>query len=110
MSSTKIKESRFELLKIIAMLMITSHHFVTKNVFNVDKDLVGLDSSRVFLQFIDNHAFIGNNLFFTVSAWFLCKHVETFDSRKTFRRVCGMEKIMLFYSIGIPVFICFYLY
>ena len=57
---TKTKQSNFELLKVLAMLMIVSHHLVTLNAFNVDTDLVGLDRSRVFLQLIGNYAFIGN--------------------------------------------------
>ena len=64
MDNKKQKTSQFELLKIVAMLMIVSHHLVTKNAFNVDADMVGLEPSRVFLQLIGNHAFVGNNLFF----------------------------------------------
>lgn len=103
MGNKKRKASQFELLKIVAMLMIVSHHLVTKNAFNVDTDMVGLDPSRVFLQLIGNHAFVGNNLFFMVSAWFLSTHVETFNLHTTIKRVWNIDKVMLFYSIGIPV-------
>ena len=103
MDNKKRKASQFELLKIVAMLMIVSHHLVTKNAFNVDTDMVGLDPSRVFLQLIGNHAFVGNNLFFMVSAWFLSTHVETFNLHTTIKRVWNIDKVMLFYSIGIPV-------
>lgn len=100
---TKTKQSNFELLKVLAMLMIVSHHLVTLNAFNVDTDLVGLDRSRVFLQLIGNHAFIGNNLFFMISAWFLCLNIETSDFKRTVGRIWRIEQIMLFYSIFIPV-------
>ena len=63
-----VKESNFELVKILAMLMIVCHHLVTQNAFNIDTDLTGINPSRVFLQLIGNHAFVGNNLFFMVSA------------------------------------------
>lgn len=50
--------------EIVATVMIISHHFVAKNAFNVDTDDSGLTINKLFLQFISNHAFIGNNLFF----------------------------------------------
>ena len=99
----KFKETRYEFLKVVAMLMIVSHHLVTQNIFNIDIELKGLDPSRVFLQLMGNHAFIGNNLFFMISAWFLCKHSEHFSIKKTAKRIWNIEKIMLFYSIGIPL-------
>lgn len=99
----KVKESNFELVKIVAMLMIVCHHLVTQNAYNIDTELVGLNGSRVFLQLIGNHAFIGNNLFFMVSAWFLCTKVEAFQLKTTVCRIWSLEKVMLFYSIGIPL-------
>lgn len=35
------RQSNFELLRIIAMLMIVAHHFVAKNAFNVDTEIIG---------------------------------------------------------------------
>lgn len=70
-------------------------------------ELVGLNGSRVFLQLIGNHAFIANNLFFMVSAWFLCTKMETFSVRKTASRIWHLEKVMFFYSIGIPLVFMF---
>ena len=101
----KVKQSNFELLKVVAMLMIVCHHLITQNAFNIDTQLTGLNISRVFLQLIGNHAFVGNNLFFMVSAWFLCTRTETFQLKKTVSRIWSLEKVMLFYSIGIPVVI-----
>ena len=103
MDNKKQKTSRFERLEIVAMLRIVSHHCVTKNAFNGDTDMAGLEPSRVFLQLIGNHAFVGNNLFFMVSAWFLSTHVETFNLHTTIKRVWNIDKVMLFYSINIPV-------
>ena len=97
------KDTNFELLKVFAMLMIVCHHLITKNAYNIDVELTGLDESRLFLQLIGNHAFIGNNLFFMVSAWFLCTKTESSVINNTINRVWKLEKVMLFYSIGIPL-------
>ena len=67
----KNKEANFQLLKIAAMLMIVSHHIVAKNMLNVDTQIVGITMNKLALQVLGNNAFIGNNLFFLVSAWFL---------------------------------------
>lgn len=99
----KVKLSNFELLKVVAMLMIVCHHLITQNAFNIDTQLTRLNASRMFCQFIGNHAFVGNNLFFMMSAWFLCTTTETFQFKKTVSRIWSLEKVMLFYSIGIPV-------
>ena len=99
----KVKQSNFELLKVVAMLMIVCHHLITQNAFNIDTPLTGLNPSRVFLQLIGNHAFVGNNLFFMVSAWFLCIRAEAFQMKKSMSRIWSLEKVMLFYSIGIPL-------
>ena len=103
----KVKESNFELLKILAMLMIVCHHLVTQNAFNIDTDLTGINPSRVFLQLIGNHAFVGNNLFFMVSAWHLCTKTEHFQLKTIISRIWRLEKVMLFYSIGIMVLFLF---
>ena len=97
----KERQSQFELLKILAMVMIVAHHFVAKNAFNVDTDIVGLSFNKLFLQFIGNHAFIGNNLFFMCSAWFLVSKAQDFDSfpRSQLRHIWTMEKPMLLYGI-----------
>ena len=96
------RQSNFELIKILAMFMIVAHHFIAKNAFNVDTEIVGISFNKVFLQFIGNHAFIGNNLFFMCSAYFLIDKsidVSTYP-RKQIKRIWFMEKPMLFYAIG----------
>lgn len=100
---TKNKVSNVELVKIIAMLMIVCHHFVTLNTFNIDTDIVGLSWNKLFLQFIGNHAFVANNLFFLCSAWFLCVKNDEFEFKHTVNRLWNLDKVMLFYSLGIPM-------
>ncbi len=97
------RQSNFELLRIISMLMIVAHHFVAKNAFNVDTEIIGLTVNKLFLQFIGNHAFIGNNLFFMISAWFLCDVSKEYGIKKSLKSVWKIERQMLFYSILICI-------
>ena len=97
------RQSNFELLRIISMLMIVAHHFVAKNAFNVDTQVIGLTVNKLFLQFIGNHAFIGNNLFFMISAWFLCDVSKEYGIKKSLKSVWKIERQMLFYSILICI-------
>lgn len=97
------RQSNFELLRIISMLMIVAHHFVAKNAFNVDTQIIGLTVNKLFLQFIGNHAFIGNNLFFMISAWFLCDISKEYDIKKSLKSVWKIERQMLFYSISMCI-------
>lgn len=93
------RDSKYEYLKIVAMLMIISHHFVAKNALNVDTDIAGLTLNKMFLQLIGNHAFIGNNLFFMVSAWFLCSAAPVISVRDSIKKIWRLDRQMLFYSI-----------
>jgi peptidoglycan/LPS O-acetylase OafA/YrhL len=95
------RQSNFELLKIIAMLMIVAHHFVAKNGFNVDTEITGISFNKLFLQYIGNHAFIGNNLFFMVTAWFLCGTKPSFNWKNKMKKIWALEQQMLFYSVGL---------
>ena len=95
----KRKEANFQLVKIIAMLMIISHHIVAKNAFNIDTQIVGITANKIALQVMGNNAFIGNNLFFLVSAWFLSsKREETVNTQYSIRSCLRIEKTVLFYS------------
>ncbi len=96
----KKRVSSFELLKIIAMLMIISHHLVAWNTYNVDTEILGITINKLFLQFIGNHAFIGNNLFFMCSAWFLIDSKDEYEQfpKKQFRHIWRMERPMLTYN------------
>ena len=96
------KQSNFQLLKILAMLMIVSHHLVSKNAFNVDTEIVGLTTNKLLLQILGNNAFIGNNLFFLISAWFLSSKAEdSINLKYSFSSCVRLERIVLFYSISL---------
>lgn len=93
----KNKEANFQILKIAAMLMIVSHHLVAKNAFNIDTQVIGITGNKLALQILGNNAFIGNNLFFLVSAWFLSKKPdEKVDLNYSARSCWKIEKTVLF--------------
>ena len=93
------KQSNFQLLKILAMLMIVSHHLVSKNAFNVDTEIVGLTTNKLLLQILGNN---GNNLFFLISAWFLSsKADDSINLKYSFSSCVRLERIVLFYSISL---------
>ena len=95
----KKKEANFQFVKIIAMLMIISHHIVSKNAFNIDTEVVGIMVNKIALQVMGNNAFIGNNLFFLVSAWFLSsKKEEAVNTQYSLSSCLRIEKTVLFYS------------
>ena len=95
----KTKEANFQLLKIIAMLMIVSLHLVAKNAFNIDTQIIGITVNKIALQVLGNNAFIGNNLFFLVSAWFLSsKKEDAINTQYSIRSCLRIEKTVLFYS------------
>lgn len=99
------KQSNFQLLKILAMLMIVAHHLVSKNAFNVDTEIVGLTANKLLLQILGNNAFIGNNLFFLISAWFLSSKAEdSINLKYSFSSCVRLERIVLFYSISLLCF------
>lgn len=100
----KNKEANFQILKIAAMLMIVSHHLVAKNAFNIDTQVIGITGNKLALQILGNNAFIGNNLFFLVSAWFLSKKPdEKVDLNYSARSCWKIEKTVLFYGLSMCI-------
>lgn len=79
-----------------------SHYLVSKNAFNVDTEIVGLTTNKLLLQILGNNAFIGNNLFFLISAWFLSSKAEdSINLKYSFSSCVRLEHIVLFYSISL---------
>ena len=64
----KVRQSNFELLRIIAMLMIVAHHFSVHSGFAWGS-LKGINGT--FLNFISIWGKIGNNIFILISGYFL---------------------------------------
>lgn len=88
------------------MFMIVFHHFVAKNGFNIDTQIIGITPNKLFLQIMGNNAFIGNNLFFMVSAWFLIDNNKQFNLKKIAIKIWKLERQILFYSITLFI-VCF---
>lgn len=89
------RNSSVELLRIIAMLMITSHHYllgsdvyVMSQPFSVNKVLME--------TFLYSGGKIGVVVFFSISAWYLS---EKSDVRSSLRRVWILEREVLFWSL-----------
>lgn len=71
-SAHVIRESGFEVLRILAMLMVTAHHFVLYN--SVDAWSLPLGPERlVFTTAFYGLGKVGVVCFFGISAWFLCE-------------------------------------
>lgn len=94
----KQRESGIELLRIIAMLLIVSHHMVVHNAFQVAGEPVS--ARRLMLQqFLCVPGKIGIALFFMISAWFMADRVPT--TKSVFRKAWIMERELLFWSVFI---------
>lgn len=99
------RSSGFELLRIIAMLMIVLHHHIVHNQFNP----VGTGWSRkeVAYVFLAPSGKVGVVIFFGISAWFLCESRSS-TIKSSLKRIWILEREVLFYSIGLMTFYCIY--
>lgn len=67
-SKPLIRQSNFELLRIISMLMIIAVHFVGHSGFSGVTDIT---ANTVYIRFLAGGAQIGVNIFFLISGYFL---------------------------------------
>lgn len=65
----KIRESKFELLRIISMVMIIFHHFAYHSGFDFNMNTITLN--ELWIQFIVIGGKIGVNIFILISGYFL---------------------------------------
>ena len=72
----KTRYSSFELLRLVAMLLIVTHHMVVKylKICGYD-DPYSLQEDGVLGIFLNSMAIIGVNLFVMISGWFGIKRV-----------------------------------
>ena len=74
---------------------------MAKNAFNIDTEIIGITGNKLALQILGNNAFIGNNLFFLVSAWFLSKKLDEKVNLNYSAESCWkIEKTVLFYGLS----------
>ena len=90
----KERNSNFELLRIIAMLMIVFHHFSVHGGFNYE--LTDISFNRLWLYFISMGGKIGVDIFVLISGYFLITNkAKLFDLKK----VLKLWGQIFFYSV-----------
>lgn len=94
MSNIKTRNSAFELLRIISMLLILMHHYSIHAGFDF---MSPLTPRLFFVQILNMGGKIGVNLFVLISGYFLCK------SEFYWKRILKLELQVVFYSILIPL-------
>lgn len=95
-SSGEVRNSSFELLRLLAMYMIILHHYVVHNPFPVYDEPASV-SQFIYTCFLPLGK-IGVDIFFGISAWFLCQN-RNLSPRKSLKRIWVLERQMLFYSV-----------
>lgn len=95
-SSGEVRNSSFELLRLLAMYMIILHHHVVHNPFPVYDEPASV-SQFIYTCFLPLGK-IGVDIFFGISAWFLCQNRDL-SPRKSLKRIWVLERQMLFYSL-----------
>ncbi|PLS27443.1 symporter [Bifidobacterium anseris] len=92
----KQRNSSIELLRIISMLMILSHHFIWHNGSPLS-DFPLTPGREVFSFFFLSGGKIGVITFFSISTWFLISSEQSV--KQNFKRIWLMERELLFWSI-----------
>lgn len=94
------RNSSIELLRIIAMLMILSHHFVLHNGTSL-ADLPMTPTREILSFFFLGAGKIGVAIFFSISTWFLISSEQSI--KHNFKRIWLMERELLFWSLALLV-------
>lgn len=95
----KQRNSSVELLRIIAMLLIISHHAI---MFGVrDTNNYPLPVKIIFQDVFFAGGKVGVVIFFSISIWYLCERNITL--KDAYRRVWNLEKEVIFYSLFLLV-------
>ena len=94
----KDRNSNFELLRIMAMVMIVAHHFSIYGNFKFSADYITIN--RVWIQFIQIGGKIGVDIFVLISGYFLV-NVE----KMKMDRMLKYWSQLIFYSISL-YFLC----
>lgn len=94
----RVRNSNVEALRLMAMLLVVFNHFL----WNVDAILdgsQGVDRYALLnaLGILQNFGGVGDDLFFGISAWFLC--AENISLKRDLKRAWVLERQLLFYSI-----------
>lgn len=97
--SSKNRKSNIELLRILIMVLIVSHHFAHHSGFSFPS--TGITINRLWIQFIDGGGKIGVNIFAIISGYFM---ISNSDINK--KKIIRIWFQLFFYSIGIYSTLC----
>lgn len=92
----EIRNSAFEFLRIIAMLMVMSHHLIVHNIDSVDS-ITGQTSRFLVNAFLNPVGRIGVAVFIGITAWFCASRTCTVHN--SLRKIWGINKQITFYSL-----------
>lgn len=93
--SEKIRDSNFELLRIICMLLIIAGHLTKQSGILLQSN--GEDYNKVIAIVLGSASGICDNIFVMISAWFLC------EKRFEVRRILKTYTQVAFYCIPITI-------
>lgn len=100
------RESNFELLRIVSMIIIIAHHFSYHSGFMFDNDTITIN--RLYVQFIQIGGKIGVNVFVLISGYFLisAKSIKMNKVIKIWMQIFTYSSIIyvIFIATGIEPF------
>ena len=88
------KNSNIELLRLVAMVFITAHHFAIWGYF-IGGDVHTVHPNTVWLQFLELFGKIGVDLFILITGYF------AINPRPTFKKVWQLTNTVRFYALGL---------
>lgn len=100
LSNSNKRQSNFELLRIIAMLMIIGHHFAVHTGFTFSENII--TPERAYLQLISMGGKLGIDLFILISGYFLIKSTKLKVSK-----ILKLWLSLLFYAVIIYLYFLF---
>lgn len=98
MIEKKERQSNFELLRIIAIIMIIAHHFAYHSDMQFDTTVISLNRLWTQLLFYGGH--VGLDMFVLISGYFLID-----SKRLNLAKIARIWLMMFSYSVGIYLFI-----
>lgn len=93
------RNSNFEILRIICMLLIVAHHFSVHGGFYYDVSVISLN--RFWIQFLIPCGRVGTNCFVMISGYFLVA-----DTKFRFSKILKFWSKLFIYSVVMYLFFC----
>ena len=88
----RMRASNFELLRLLAMLMIIFHHFAVHGGFFFDTEFISIN--RIWIQFITIGGKLGVNIFVLISGYFLVD-----EQKLRLKKIFKFWGQIVFYSV-----------